>query len=303
MSEYLQSELPAIELFQKLGYEHINANYFSRPYSKILEEKKVIKTKYFLYAFKYRENEKYQYWYETDTKYFRENKPPKSILDANITVVYSMQQESVIANPWEEWQSNNIQKIIAKNGVCINYLKSTDSDMIQKCEDLRLLELYDRLVEHLDISKPFGFDTVMEWHKEIFEPIYPFAGMLRTVEMSKGSGMEAWVWRLDFLNAVPALDILMEEITKKNYEEIDAITYDLSRLLSDFLFIHPFREGNGRVSRLICDIILAKNGLPMIGLNLKNSDNYIHRVHEGYHCNYKPMQELLKIKLEKIMNG
>ena len=263
----------------------------------------MIKTKYLLYAFKYREKKKYQYWYETDNKYFKENKPPKSILNINIKEVNSLNQDSIILNPWDEWQSNNIQKIITKNGVCINYLKSTDNDMIQKHEDLKLLELYDHLVEHLDISKSFDFNAVKKWHKEIFESIYPFAGVLRTVEMSKGNGSEAWVWRLDFLNAIPALNDLMKEITKKYYEDIDEITYDLSKLLSDFLFIHPFREGNGRISRLIGDIILAKNGLPMIGLNLKNSDNYIQRVHEGYNCNYKPLQELLKIKLGEIMNG
>ncbi|MDK9694172.1 MAG: Fic family protein, partial [Sulfurimonas sp.] len=72
-----------------------------------------------------------------------------------------------------------------------------------------------------------------------------------------------------------------------------------SKLISDFLFIHPFREGNGRISRLVCDIILAKNGFPMIGLKLKKEDNYIQKVHSGYECNYEPMQKLLKDKIEE----
>ena len=81
------------------------------------------------------------------------------------------------------------------------------------------------------------------------------------------------------------------------------ITDDLSKLISDFLFIHPFREGNGRLSRLICDIILAKNGFPMIGLKLKRSDNYIQRVHKGYDCDYDPMKELLKAKIEEELTN
>lgn len=109
------------------------------------------KTKYLLYAFKCKKNSK---------------------------EVESISDESVIMNPWEKWDLNDIQKIITQNGVCINYLKSTDNDFIQKYEDLKLLELYSYLVENFDISKSFGFNTVIKWHKEVFSSIYPFAGEL-----------------------------------------------------------------------------------------------------------------------------
>jgi len=255
------------------------------------------KTKYLLYAFKIKQNLRYDYWYQTDHKYFKEKKPPLSILNSNSKEIKSLNQDDMIENPWNEWDSDNIQKIAANSGVCINYLKSTDNDFIQKQEDLKLLELYSYLVEHFDISKSFGFSTVKKWHKEVFSSIYPFAGLLRTVQMSKGDRNEAWVWRVDFLRGIPELNELIKEISKKKYESIDVITEDLSKLISDFLFIHPFREGNGRISRLLCDIILAKNGLPMIGLKLKKGDNYIQRVHQGYNCNYEPMKELLSMKI------
>ncbi|DAB39440.1 MAG: hypothetical protein A2023_03865 [Sulfuricurvum sp. GWF2_44_89] len=262
------------------------------------------KTKYLLYAFKTTHNASIQYWYETDTRYFKSTKPPKNILDKANAECDGLHPDQIITNPWNHWESNNIQKIMTANGVCINYLKSTDSDLIQKQEDLKLLELYSDLVVNFDISRSFGFNTVIKWHKRVFESIYPFAGELRTVEMSKGDDLEAWTWRLEFLNGLPDLNILIKEVSKKKYEDIELITTDLSRLLSEFLFIHPFREGNGRISRLLGDIILAKNGFPMIGLNLKSGDNYIQKVHEGYHCNYEPLQQLLIEKIEEeIRNG
>ena len=260
------------------------------------------KTKYLLYAFKLKKGKNYQYWYESDSKYFKEKKPSISVLNHNIDERNGLDDEEIINNPWINWDSKNIQTITTKQGVCINYLKSTNQDLIQKKEDLKLLELYSYLVDNFDISKPFGFDTIQKWHKDIFETIYPFAGDLRTVVMSKGGGIEAWEWRLEFLEAVPQFNDLIIEITSKEYDDIDKITYDLSRLISEFLFIHPFREGNGRLSRLVCDIILAKNGFPMIGLNLKNGDNYIEKVHQGYECNYKPMKELLKLKIMELMS-
>ena len=39
----------------------------------------------------------------------------------------------------------------------------------------------------------------------------------------------------------------------------------------------------------------------MIGLNLKQGDNYIERIHAGYGKDYLPMKELLKNKIEEIM--
>jgi cell filamentation protein len=263
------------------------------------------KTKHLLYAFKSADrNTSYCYWYETDQKYFKGSKPPKKILETIDTQRADPIAENHIVNPWNDWESNDIQKIMTAQGVCINYLKSTDSDLIQKQEDLKLLELYSDLVESFDISKSFGFNILKKWHKIVLETIYAFAGELRTVEMSKGKNSEAWTWRLDFLQAIPQLDALIKEISKKNYEKVETITADLSRLLSEFLFIHPFREGNGRISRLLGDIILAKNAFPMIGLNLKSGDNYIQKVHEGYNCNYEPLQLLLIDKIEEeIRNG
>lgn len=264
----------------------------------------MIKTKYFLYAFKQQKGNKYLYWYETDEKYFAQTKPPKHILDANSQTIQNLQESETIENPWLEWNSNDIQKITTKDGICINYLKSTNHDFITKHEDMKLLETYSYLVDHLDISKAFGFKTIRQWHKMIFETIYPFAGKNRTVNMRKGSGAEAWEWRVDFLSGLPAFDAFLKEISSKAYDSLDEITQDLAKCTCDFLFIHPFREGNGRVSRLICDIILAKNGYPMIGLNLKKSDNYIERVHAGYECDYAPMKALLKMKIkEELTNG
>ncbi|GIT98805.1 Fic family protein [Sulfurovum sp. TSL1] len=257
------------------------------------------KTKYLLYAFKQEVNGKTIYWYETDGKYFNQTKPPMHILEKNPEEVRSVDSAKIIENPWLEWKSNDIQKIVTEEGVCINYLKSADDEFITKQEDFKLLETYSYLVENFNISKAFGFDTIQQWHKMIFETIYPFAGMRRTVTMSKGNGNEAWEWRVEFLQGLPEFDSFLQEVSQKEYETVEDITLELAKLISDFLFIHPFREGNGRLSRLVCDIILAKNGLPMIGLKLKKGDNYIRRVHKGYECDYEPLKELLLSKIEE----
>ena len=266
--------------------------------------KQMIKTKYLLYSFKSQKNSKIHYWYKTDNKYFESQKPPNTILKTIDTEAPYPDTQNIIENPWLEWEYDDIQKIITAGGVCINYMAITDSDIVQRAEDLRLLEVYDDIVCNFDISIIFGFDMVQQWHKDIFQNIYPFAGDIRTVEMSKGEDDEHWVWRMEFLKALPQLDKQIKKVVKSEYKDVKSIAYDLSMMLSEFLFIHPFREGNGRISRLLSDVILAKNGFPMVGLNLKKGDNYIQRVHSGYEMNYEPLAELLEQKIEEeIKNG
>jgi len=258
------------------------------------------KTKYLLYAFKCFENGRYSYWYRTDEKYFKGKKPPKSILDKVSLTSDCPTAKDIIANPWANWEQNDTQKITS-DSTCINYLSTTNSDIIEIHEDKKLLETYSNIVHHFDITKSFGFKMIEKWHKQTFQEIYPFAGQQRTVEMTKGTGDEVWAWRLEFLSGIPELNELIKSITKKKYTSLDALAKDLSILISEFLFIHPFREGNGRISRLLADIILAKNGFPMIGLKLKKGGehDYIERIHQGYQKNYEPLAELLKQKIEE----
>ncbi|OCL99591.1 hypothetical protein AAX29_00636 [Aliarcobacter thereius] len=134
----------------------------------------------------------------------------KSSLEKN-----NIQNIPIIKNPWIEWNSNDIQKITSKDGICINYLKTTNNNLIQKQEDLTLLETYTYLIHHLDISKSFAFNTIKKWHKMIFKNIYPFAGELRTVTVEKGLNNEHWIWKLEFLNGIDELSTLITNISSK----------------------------------------------------------------------------------------
>ena len=69
------------------------------------------KTKYLLYTFKLKKGKNYQYWYETDSKYFKEKKPSISILKNNNNEVAQIDKKEIIQNPWENWDSKNIQTI------------------------------------------------------------------------------------------------------------------------------------------------------------------------------------------------
>ena len=103
---------------------------------------------------------------------------------------------------------------------------------------------------------------------------------------------------MSHLNGIEDLDRLVQQTSAETINDTELISLKVAEVVSEFLFIHPFREGNGRISRLLGDIILAKNNFPMIGMNLMTDElDYLKRVREGYNKNYKPLAETIKEKL------
>jgi len=258
----------------------------------------------FYYAFCIHKERSKLYFYETDKKYFIAEKPGRKILENSVIRKKAPSAKSIIENPWINWENNNPEFITSKdNGLPINYLKTTNQDFVQLIEDKNLVDLYSKLVKTLDISKPFSFDDVCRWHYEFLKHIYPFAGNIRSVEMSKKTDSSSWLWKLEFLKGIPDLKKLIINVSSTEFGnstkgDVKIISDKISELMSEFLFIHPFREGNGRICRLIGDIILAKNGFPMIGMNLKTKeDYYIKCVQEGYNKNYKPLSKIIEEKI------
>jgi cell filamentation protein len=93
-------------------------------------------------------------------------------------------------------------------------------------------------------------------------------------------------FELDFLKSVP------RQIT--DLETLISIT---ARIHAEILFIHPFREGNGRTARLFVNLIALKKGFDRFNfeciLDNRMSD-YIFGVQAAADQNYDPMTQLFK---------
>ena len=258
-----------------------------------------------LYSFALSKKGITHYYYETDGRYFEAEKPSKKCLIEKAAKKTNLPASKIIENPWNHWKNGNVQLIVSSDNVPINYLKTTDKDLIQNYEDKNLMFAYHDIIENYDLDNPLTMETVCDWHRIVFGDIYSFAGEYRSVEMVKDSDVGSFTWRVEFLKGIPSLSMLIQEKWNKTYGKdlISEISQDMSELMSELLFIHPFREGNGRISRLVCDIILAKNDLPLIGMNLKSSYNdYLIRVIKGYKKDYQPLAEIIMDKINEMMN-
>jgi len=66
-----------------------------------------------------------------------------------------------------------------------------------------------------------------------------------------------------------------------------------------FESIHPFRDGNGRVGRLLLNFTLRKNGLPMINIKNREKAKYYDALEAGHKADLKPMAGLIIKYLEE----
>ena len=97
----------------------------------------------------------------------------------------------------------------------------------------------------LDQLKAGNFSALQAIHKYLFEDIYDFAGVIRTVNLAKGN--------FRFASAM-YLEAALEQIDKMPQTSFDAII----EKYVEMNIAHPFREGNGRSMRIWLDLMLKK---------------------------------------------
>ena len=102
----------------------------------------------------------------------------------------------------------------------------------------------------LDKLEPGKFASLQAIHKALFEDIYDFAGQLRTVNLAKGNFRFA---PLIYLEAALAN---IDRMPQSTYDEIIEKYVEMN-------VAHPFREGNGRSTRIWLDLML-KSGIGQV---------------------------------------
>ncbi len=105
----------------------------------------------------------------------------------------------------------------------------------------RALELFESGM--LDKLEAGTFKTLQTIHKQLFMDIYDFAGKVRSVNIAKGG--------FRFVPAMYLLDALIqiERMPQSTFDEIIEKYVEMN-------VAHPFREGNGRSTRIWLDLIL-----------------------------------------------
>ncbi|MFW8053287.1 protein adenylyltransferase Fic [Vagococcus fluvialis] len=130
----------------------------------------------------------------------------------------------------------------------------------EKFSKIRAKELFE-----LDILKLFEVGTykgLKSIHYYLFQDIYEFVGKQRDVNIAKGSFRFVPVMYLE-----PALKHI-DNMTMTTFEEIVEKYVEMN-------IAHPFREGNGRSTRIWLDLMMKDNVKKVIDWNLIDKEDYL----------------------------
>ncbi|MFW5631785.1 MAG: protein adenylyltransferase Fic [Acetivibrio ethanolgignens] len=145
-----------------------------------------------------------------------------------------------------------------------NKLGLNDSSTLAREEERiskrKAIELFENSI--LDKLEAGKFSSLRAIHKYLFEDIYDFAGQIRTVNIAKGN------FRFTPLMYLEAALENIDKMPQSTFDEIIEKYVEMN-------IAHPFREGNGRSTRIWLDLILKAEIGQVIDWSKVDKDDYL----------------------------
>lgn len=160
-----------------------------------------------------------------------------------------------------------------------------------------------RFVGKYDERYRFTAADIREIHESWLGKIYEWAGEYRQVNVSKGEFPFAAANRVPSLMEEFERDVLARH-TPCNFKERADIIRALAETHVELVLIHPFREGNGRVARVLSTLMALQAGLPLLDFSLiagERKQAYFAAVQAGLDKNYRPMEQLFAEIIERSL--
>lgn len=171
-------------------------------------------------------------------------------------------------------------------------LKTSDEIAISEFEGFLKAEI--QLTESFTSRTKFNAAYILKMHKLSLGHLYSFAGKYRDVNISKGGF------------AFPASRFLPETMLEfetkilsklpSKYTNKEELIKDIAKVHAELLFIHPFREGNGRTARILANLMARKEDYEALKFELiteKEFESYVLAVQSAADNNYTKMEKII----------
>jgi cell filamentation protein len=174
--------------------------------------------------------------------------------------------------------------------VLANHFGLQDEEKLGRIERMISVEAILELRRSGASSAPFDLDRLRQVHRTIFEDVYPFAGDLRTIEMSKAepslSGRSIRYGHPEEIDDLAGDAV--ERLANVDFSELEGPGgwRPFCDALAELWRAHPFREGNTRTILVFADLLLRDMGVPVDFTVISDSpattrDEFV-RATEGY---------------------
>jgi cell filamentation protein len=191
-----------------------------------------------------------------------------------------------------EWQPGSNGQVL-RNAPGI-----TDPAQMDEVELGLLLQLYELMLGDAFPERRLDVADLMEWHRLWLGNLYDWAGQVRSVNLAKGDFHFAAAARIPRLLVEFECDCL-HRYTPCTAMDADALAEAIAICHVELILIHPVREGNGRLSRLLADVMAVQAGRGPLDYSGWDADKaaYFSAIQRGLDRDYAPMRDLVSAAL------
>ena len=149
-------------------------------------------------------------------------------------------------------------------------------------------------------SHRFRPADIRRLHRMWLGSVYPWAGNYRTVNIGKGGFQFAHAPLIPRLMAVLGRDVLRRHTPCGSAADV-TIARSLAEVHAELILIHPFRDGNGRLARLVTALMAAQAGVNSLRLSAlagSGRRTYVQAIHAAMSRDYAPLEMLFSSALD-----
>lgn len=200
--------------------------------------------------------------------------------------------------PEAQWEPGSRGRVL-RNRLHIRGARAMDL-----AEYSALLEVQTRYLRIVTPELCFTAAYLRQMHRDWMGGIYEWAGRYRMVSLEKAG------FRWPPPGRVEANMRTFEETTLREHTpclpgRIDSVCRAIAIVHAEFLIIHPFRDGNGRLARWLADLMALQAGLPaphygFVGRGSRvERGRYLAAVQRGYLTDYEDLAAFFRDAIER----
>jgi cell filamentation protein len=163
----------------------------------------------------------------------------------------------------------------------------------------------EQAIERFTTDHRFSAKDICDLHRLWLEPIYAWAGEFRSVDLSKGD--------FRFANAaqIPRLMGELERAALVRFtpckpQDVERLAEALAVVHAELILIHPFRDGNGRLARMLAMLMGLQAGLPPLDFSPmldRGKRTYIAGIQAALRSDYGILTDLFAKTIDRTLRS
>ena len=147
----------------------------------------------------------------------------------------------------------------------VEWFTNSDETIDGKSKSKAYALFESSLINNIEVGTVKGLQQI---HAYLFGGLYDFAGQIRTVNIAKGG------FQFAMAQFLPQTLAAIEQMPETTFEEIADKYVEMN-------IAHPFREGNGRATRIWLDLILKKQLQKCVDWSKIDKNNYLNAMQKS----------------------